>query len=137
MQSRFNESVEDPQNDSLPRSNRTLYDMEQTPPLLVDAWLVPLFFALIMLVGLVGNSLVIYVITKHKQMRTVTNFYIGKSQIFNIICYNIILAGFLFLYEYIYIYIFDCIENVTLDIASFKKKHNFYLFTLLIYSVVI
>ncbi|XP_041113393.1 G-protein coupled receptor 54-like [Polyodon spathula] len=52
--------------------------VDQSPPLLVDAWLVPLFFALIMLVGLVGNSLVIYVITKHRQMRTVTNFYIAN-----------------------------------------------------------
>lgn len=47
-------------------------------PFLTDAWLVPLFFALIMLVGLIGNSLVIYVISKHRQMRTATNFYIGK-----------------------------------------------------------
>ncbi|XP_023814706.1 G-protein coupled receptor 54-like isoform X1 [Oryzias latipes] len=47
-----------------------------TPPQLVDAWLVPTFFCLIMLVGLVGNSLVIHVITKHQQMKTVTNFYI-------------------------------------------------------------
>uniref|UniRef100_A0A3B4ATT3 G-protein coupled receptors family 1 profile domain-containing protein n=1 Tax=Periophthalmus magnuspinnatus TaxID=409849 RepID=A0A3B4ATT3_9GOBI len=47
-------------------------------PFLTDAWLVPLFFSLIMLVGLVGNSLVIYVITKHRQMRTATNFYIGE-----------------------------------------------------------
>lgn len=47
-------------------------------PFLTDAWLVPLFFCLIMLVGLVGNSLVIYVISKHRQMRTATNFYIGK-----------------------------------------------------------
>lgn len=47
-------------------------------PFLTDAWLVPLFFALIMLVGLVGNSLVIYVISKHRQMRTATNFYIGE-----------------------------------------------------------
>ncbi|MGH0126094.1 UNVERIFIED_CONTAM: hypothetical protein FKN15_037275 [Acipenser sinensis] len=52
---------------------------EETPPFLTDAWLVPLFFALIMLVGLVGNSLVIYVITKHKQMRTATNFYIVQA----------------------------------------------------------
>nr|CCH26287.1 Kissr-3 protein, splice variant 1 [Anguilla anguilla] len=49
-----------------------------TPPLLVDAWLVPLFFAIIMLLGLVGNSLVIYVVTKHRQMKTVTNFYIAN-----------------------------------------------------------
>lgn len=50
----------------------------QGPPLLVDAWLVPTFFALIMLVGLVGNSLVIHVVTKHQQMKTITNFYIGN-----------------------------------------------------------
>ncbi|XP_053329351.1 G-protein coupled receptor 54-like [Spea bombifrons] len=60
------------------RLNLTLYSLEQSPPQLVDAWLVPLFFALIMLVGLVGNSLVIYVINKHKQMKTVTNFYIAN-----------------------------------------------------------
>ncbi|XP_058492503.1 KISS1 receptor b [Solea solea] len=46
------------------------------PPVLVDAWLVPTFFGLIMLVGLVGNSLVIHVVTKHQQMKTVTNFFI-------------------------------------------------------------
>ncbi|KAJ1086204.1 hypothetical protein NDU88_006328 [Pleurodeles waltl] len=51
----------------------------RSPPRLVDAWLVPLFFAMLMVVGLAGNSLVIYVISKHKQMRTVTNFYIGKG----------------------------------------------------------
>lgn len=44
----------------------------------LDAWLVPLFFAALMLLGLVGNSLVIYVICRHKHMRTVTNFYIGE-----------------------------------------------------------
>ncbi|XP_054835660.1 kiSS-1 receptor [Eublepharis macularius] len=49
-----------------------------SPPRLVDAWLVPLFFALLMVAGLAGNSLVIYVIAKHKQMRTVTNFYIAN-----------------------------------------------------------
>ncbi|KAJ1161109.1 hypothetical protein NDU88_001597 [Pleurodeles waltl] len=51
---------------------------ETSPPFLTDAWLVPLFFALIMLLGLVGNSLVIYVISKHRQMRTATNFYIAN-----------------------------------------------------------
>ncbi|XP_029295085.1 KISS1 receptor b isoform X6 [Cottoperca gobio] len=51
----------------------------QGPPVLVDAWLVPTFFSLILLVGLVGNSLVIHVVTKHQQMKTVTNFYIGCS----------------------------------------------------------
>lgn len=52
---------------------------ETSPPFLTDAWLVPLFYALIMLLGLVGNGLVIYVISKHRQMRTATNFYIGES----------------------------------------------------------
>uniref|UniRef100_G1QJT0 KiSS-1 receptor n=1 Tax=Nomascus leucogenys TaxID=61853 RepID=G1QJT0_NOMLE len=47
-------------------------------PWAVDAWLVPLFFAALMLLGLVGNSLVIYVICRHKPMRTVTNFYIAN-----------------------------------------------------------
>ncbi|XP_042123224.1 kiSS-1 receptor isoform X1 [Peromyscus maniculatus bairdii] len=45
----------------------------------LDAWLVPLFFAALMLLGLVGNSLVIYVICRHKHMRTVTNFYIASA----------------------------------------------------------
>lgn len=52
-------------------------DGDDQHPFLTDAWLVPLFFALIMLVGVVGNSLVIYVISKHRQMRTATNFFIG------------------------------------------------------------
>ncbi|XP_048099427.1 KISS1 receptor b isoform X1 [Alosa alosa] len=51
-------------------------DVPLHPPLLVDAWLVPLFFALIMLLGLLGNSLVIYVVAKQQQMKTVTNIYI-------------------------------------------------------------
>ncbi|KAG8128868.1 hypothetical protein E2320_015687 [Naja naja] len=51
---------------------------ETSPPFLTDAWLVPLFYALIMLLGLVGNGLVIYVISKHRQMRTATNFYIAN-----------------------------------------------------------
>lgn len=53
-------------------------DGSGSAPRPLDAWLVPLFFAALMLLGLVGNSLVIYVICRHKHMRTVTNFYIGK-----------------------------------------------------------
>ncbi|XP_058249822.1 KISS1 receptor a isoform X2 [Hemibagrus wyckioides] len=59
--------------------NLSLEEVEEGEhPFLTDAWLVPLFFSLIMLVGLVGNSLVIYVISKHRQMRTATNFYIAN-----------------------------------------------------------
>uniref|UniRef100_A0A3B1J8Y1 G-protein coupled receptors family 1 profile domain-containing protein n=1 Tax=Astyanax mexicanus TaxID=7994 RepID=A0A3B1J8Y1_ASTMX len=63
--------------------NSSLEDVEDggQHPFLTDAWLVPLFFSLIMLVGLIGNSLVIYVISKHRQMRTATNFYIGEKVI--------------------------------------------------------
>ncbi|XP_069564002.1 LOW QUALITY PROTEIN: KISS1 receptor b [Brachyistius frenatus] len=56
--------------------NRSAALLGQRPPVLVDAWLVPTLFILVMLVGLVGNSLVIHVVTKHQQMKTVTNFYI-------------------------------------------------------------
>ncbi|XP_019393793.1 PREDICTED: kiSS-1 receptor [Crocodylus porosus] len=48
------------------------------PPRLVDAWLVPLCFAALLVLGLAGNSLVIYVISRHQPMRTVTNFYIAN-----------------------------------------------------------
>lgn len=51
-------------------------------PYLLDAWLVPLVFALIMVVGLFGNSLVLFVISKHKKMWTATNIYIGESSLF-------------------------------------------------------
>uniref|UniRef100_A0A8B9GP20 G-protein coupled receptors family 1 profile domain-containing protein n=1 Tax=Astyanax mexicanus TaxID=7994 RepID=A0A8B9GP20_ASTMX len=51
---------------------------EEAPPPLVDAWLVPLVFGLIMVMGLAGNSLVLCVISKHKKMWTATNFYIAN-----------------------------------------------------------
>uniref|UniRef100_A0A670KFN4 G-protein coupled receptors family 1 profile domain-containing protein n=1 Tax=Podarcis muralis TaxID=64176 RepID=A0A670KFN4_PODMU len=57
----------------------------RSPPRLVDAWLVPLFFAVLMVVGLAGNSLVIYVLAKQKQMRTATNFYIANLAVTDII----------------------------------------------------
>ena len=42
----------------------------------VSAWLVPVIFGLITVCGVVGNSLVIYVICRHGSMKTVTNYYI-------------------------------------------------------------
>lgn len=65
-------------NESARNSSQGHMEEKEEHPFLTDAWLVPLFFSLIMLVGLVGNSLVIYVISKHRQMRTATNFYIGE-----------------------------------------------------------
>ncbi len=72
-----------------------IYDCNQSDPMgsqsptpLTDAWLVPVFFTLIMFVGLVGNSLVIYVVVKNQQMKTVTNLYIGiKDSLFLKISY--------------------------------------------------
>ncbi len=72
-----------------------IYDCNQSDPMgsqspipLTDAWLVPVFFTLIMFVGLVGNSLVIYVVVKNQQMKTVTNLYIGiKDSLFVQISY--------------------------------------------------
>ncbi|XP_039476766.1 KISS1 receptor b [Oreochromis aureus] len=61
----------------------------QGPPVLVNAWLVPTFFGFIMLIGLVGNSLVIHVITKHQKMKTVANFFIvnlAATDILFLIC---------------------------------------------------
>ena len=40
------------------------------------AWLIPVIFGLITVCGVVGNSLVIYVIVRHGHMKTVTNYYI-------------------------------------------------------------
>ncbi|KAI4904213.1 hypothetical protein NFI96_009327 [Prochilodus magdalenae] len=51
-------------------------EADEEVPRLVDAWLVPLVFGLIMVLGLAGNSLVLHVISKHKKMWTATNFYI-------------------------------------------------------------
>ncbi|XP_058137058.1 LOW QUALITY PROTEIN: kiSS-1 receptor [Dasypus novemcinctus] len=44
----------------------------------VDAWLVPLSFAALLLLGLAGNALVLFVVCRHRRMRTVTNFYIAN-----------------------------------------------------------
>ncbi|XP_019637971.1 PREDICTED: G-protein coupled receptor 54-like [Branchiostoma belcheri] len=41
-----------------------------------EAWAVPLVFSIITLVGVTGNGLVIYVIARYGQMKTVTNYYL-------------------------------------------------------------
>ncbi|XP_063301480.1 neuropeptide Y receptor type 2-like [Pelobates fuscus] len=51
--------------------------MDSTKILGVQAILIAAY-ALIILLGLVGNSLVIYMIIKYKKMRTVTNFFIAN-----------------------------------------------------------
>ncbi|XP_070566047.1 G-protein coupled receptor 54-like [Ptychodera flava] len=48
----------------------------KTHPMFPETWLMPAIFSLIFLVGVTGNFLVIFVILKHKRMRTTTNFYI-------------------------------------------------------------
>ena len=49
---------------------------DQEGSLSVENWLVPLIFAIITFVGVTGNAIVCYVILRHAQMRTPTNYYI-------------------------------------------------------------
>ncbi|XP_062412447.1 G-protein coupled receptor 54-like [Sardina pilchardus] len=56
----------------------TNYSAPYESALLVDAWLVPLVFVIFMIFGVCGNSLVLYVIYKHKKMRSATNVYIAS-----------------------------------------------------------
>ena len=46
------------------------------PPLEVEDWLVPLVLGIVTLIGVIGNSVVIFVVFKNGKMHTVTNFYI-------------------------------------------------------------
>ncbi len=46
------------------------------PPLSAQAYIVPIILAIITLVGLVGNSIVVFVIFYQGQLKTVTNYYI-------------------------------------------------------------
>lgn len=68
------------QRHGLPRLRRQRLGRPGPELRLLDAWLVPLFFTVLVLLSLAGNSLVLFVICRHKQMRTVTNFYIGERQ---------------------------------------------------------
>ncbi|ELU06873.1 hypothetical protein CAPTEDRAFT_90418, partial [Capitella teleta] len=45
---------------------------------MVSAYVVPVVFSLIFLVGVVGNSLVIFIILRNKAMRTTPNIFIGS-----------------------------------------------------------
>lgn len=45
---------------------------------------IPILFLLIAFVGISGNSLVIFVIAKHRDMRTVTNYFVGNLAITDI-----------------------------------------------------
>ncbi|XP_019630268.1 PREDICTED: G-protein coupled receptor 54-like [Branchiostoma belcheri] len=47
-----------------------------TPELGAREIVVPVVYSVICLVGIIGNGLVIYLVWRHKEMRTVTNFYI-------------------------------------------------------------
>nr|QBE90574.1 kisspeptin receptor [Apostichopus japonicus] len=50
----------------------------------VFSWMVPILFGLMTIIGVAGNSLVIYVIIRHGQMKTVTNYYIVNLAITDI-----------------------------------------------------
>ncbi|KAI8503367.1 Interleukin enhancer-binding factor 2 [Branchiostoma belcheri] len=48
------------------------------PPIEVTAYLMPTISAVVFLVGLTGNSLVIYIVARYREMHTVTNYYISN-----------------------------------------------------------
>lgn len=50
----------------------------------LTSWLVPLIFGIITVVGVSGNAIVCYVISRHVQMRTATNYYIMNLAITDI-----------------------------------------------------
>ena len=51
------------------------YDLSALP-FAPEKYLVPTFFGLIFIIGLIGNSLVVYVVLHNGPMKTVTNLYI-------------------------------------------------------------
>ncbi|XP_070543178.1 G-protein coupled receptor 54-like isoform X2 [Ptychodera flava] len=50
----------------------------ERPVMGIELILVPVFFSIIVLVGVTGNCIVLYIIFKHKEMQTVTNYYIAN-----------------------------------------------------------
>ena len=60
------------------------------PPLTMHAYIVPVIICIITLVGLIGNSIVVFVIFYQGQLKTVTNYYIVNLAItdlaFLIVC---------------------------------------------------
>ena len=57
----------------------------KTPPIFINLWIWPFFFWITFLVGVVGNWMVIYVVVRTKQMRTVTNFFLLNLAIADIL----------------------------------------------------
>ncbi|XP_066270016.1 G-protein coupled receptor 54-like [Branchiostoma lanceolatum] len=58
--------------------NRTNMTTTGVPPTEVTAYLMPAISAVVLLVGLTGNSLVIYTVARYREMHTVTNYYISN-----------------------------------------------------------
>ncbi|XP_066301237.1 G-protein coupled receptor 54-like [Branchiostoma lanceolatum] len=54
------------------------------PDLGPEAYVVPTVFAIICIIGIAGNALVIYVVWKYQQMKSVTNYYIVNLAIADI-----------------------------------------------------
>uniref|UniRef100_A0A6I8PGA5 G-protein coupled receptors family 1 profile domain-containing protein n=1 Tax=Ornithorhynchus anatinus TaxID=9258 RepID=A0A6I8PGA5_ORNAN len=58
---------------------------EGPPPLLTDAWLVPLFYALVMALGLLGNALLLFVLSRRRGVRTATHCYLANLAITDVV----------------------------------------------------
>ena len=48
----------------------------KVPKIFINFWIWPLFFWITFIIGIVGNWMVIYVVVRTKQMRTVTNLFL-------------------------------------------------------------
>ncbi|XP_019636149.1 PREDICTED: G-protein coupled receptor 54-like [Branchiostoma belcheri] len=74
-----------PSMDFVEEGNYTQSYQNQTttgpPPMEATAYLMTTFSAVVFLVGLTGNSLVIYVVARFSEMHTVTNYYISNLAI--------------------------------------------------------
>ncbi|XP_072179664.1 G-protein coupled receptor 54-like [Diadema setosum] len=62
----------------------TAYEEVGGQPITLVNWLVPLIFGFITVIGVLGNALVCYVILRHLQMRTATNYFIMNLAITDI-----------------------------------------------------
>ncbi|XP_038627715.1 G-protein coupled receptor 54-like [Tachyglossus aculeatus] len=58
---------------------------EGPPPLLTDAWLVPLFYALVMALGLLGNALLLFVLSRRRGTRTATHCYLANLAVTDVV----------------------------------------------------
>lgn len=72
-----------------------------------ETYFVPIIFSFIMLIGLIGNSVLLLMLFRHRRMRNAPNTYILSLAIGDILARKVFvtkfLSGFLFHYKYVFI----------------------------------